>query len=121
VLIACPILLVLGGLFAFFARMTALPSQSLLRKGTPAQATVVEVKALGRTLGIEKPGISATVSRVTVVLAVEPPTGASFQKEHSEYIVAGDLKFLQVGSRIFLRVDPRNPTRMAIDWDAVEM
>src|SRR6185369_6107678 len=51
--------LLMGGLFVVLARMTALPPRSLLKNGRACQATVSEVKALGRTIGIEKPGISA--------------------------------------------------------------
>jgi hypothetical protein len=119
-IIVCPLFAVLGGAFVLFARMTSLPPRSLLRNGVCAEATVREVKALGRTLGIEKPGISATASRVTLVLSVRSPGASAFDTVHNEFIVGADLRHLQVGSTVPLRVDPRNPKRLAIDWDAID-
>lgn len=107
----------MGALFVFLARLTALPSRSLLRNGQRCQATVREVKGLGRTIGIEKPGISATLSRVTVVLDIPElgPSGVAI--EHRQYIMGSDLGQLQVGATVPVRVDPKNPKRLAFDWD----
>jgi hypothetical protein len=110
----------IGALFAGFARMTALPPRSLLRNGTAFQAVVREVKALGRTIGIEKPGIRATLTKVTVVLSVPQPDGSNLDVEHREFIVGGDLARLQVGAAVPVRVDPKNPNRLAFDFDRLD-
>lgn len=117
--LAALLLLPMGGLFVFLARMTAMPSASLLRNGTPLQATVVEVKALGRTIGIEKPGISATLSKVTIVLSIPQLGPAGQNVEHREYVLGGDLGRLQVGATVAVRVDPKSSRRLAFDWDAM--
>lgn len=109
----------MGAAFVFFGRWTAMPSKRLLRSGSRATAIVREVKALGRTIGIQKPGINATLSRATVVLAVTPDAGAPFEVLHSEFITGGDLRHLQVGASVPVRFDPRKPSRVAIDWDAI--
>lgn len=108
----------MGGLFVFFARYTALPSKALLRQGTAYSATVVEVSGVGRSIGIEKPGISATLTKVTVVLSIPQlgPAGASIV--HSEYVLGGDFARLQKGASIPVRCDPKQPTRLAFDWQA---
>ena len=107
----------MGALFVFLASLTALPSRSLLRNGRRCQATVREVKGLGRTIGIEKPGISATLSRVTVVLDIPElgPSGVAI--EHRQYILGGDLGHLQVGATVPVRCDPKKPKRLAFDFD----
>lgn len=114
--VAALVLAAVGGLFVFLARLTALPPRSLLKHGVKRQALVREVKALGRTIGIEKPGISATLSKVTVVLTIPELSGEAF--EHREYVLGGDLARLQVGSSIPVRCDPKRPQRLAIDWEA---
>jgi hypothetical protein len=106
-----------GGVFVFLARLTALPPRSLLRNGRRCQATVREVKGLGRTIGIEKPGISATLSRVTVVLDIPELGPSGVALEHRQYILGGDLGRLQVGATVPVRSDPKNPKRLAFDWD----
>lgn len=108
----------MGALFALLARSTALPPRSLLRHGTPYSATVVEVRGLGRSIGIEKPGVSATLSQVTVVLSIPQLGPAGSNIVHREYILGGDLAQLQRGASIPVRCDPQQPTRLAIDWDA---
>jgi hypothetical protein len=112
------LLLPMGGLFVFFARYTALPPRALLRNGTAYSATIVEVRGLGRTIGIEKPGLSATLTKVTVELSIPQlgPAGASIV--HSEYVPGGDFGKLQKGATITVRCDPNKPTRLAFDWDA---
>ncbi len=112
------VLVAMGGLFYGLSRMTTLPPLSLLRNGTACQATVREVKALGRSIGIEKPGISATLSKVTVLLSVQPPGAASIEVEHSQFIMGNDLSRLQVGANVPVRCDPRNPKRLAFDFEA---
>jgi hypothetical protein len=104
-----------GGLFIFLASFTALPPRSLLRNGKRRQATVRQVLGLGRTIGIQKPGISATLSRVTVVLSI-PELG---DIEHREYIFGSDITRLQIGATVPIRCDPKNPKRLAFDWDPV--
>lgn len=94
-----------GGLFTFLARLTALPPLSLLKNGSRLQATVREVKAVGRTLGIEKPGLSATLSRVTVVLEIPELGAAGANLEHSQFILGDDLGRLQVGATVPVRCD----------------
>ena len=111
------LLVAIGALFVFLSRWTALPSRSLLRNGTRLQASVREVKAIGRTIGIEKPGISATLSQVTVVLSIPGLGSAGNEIEHREYIMGGDLARLQVGSTINVRSDPKRPRRLAFDWE----
>ncbi|HVY30286.1 MAG TPA: hypothetical protein VHB79_27200 [Polyangiaceae bacterium] len=108
----------MGGLFVFFARYTALPSRALLRNGTAYSATIVEVRGLGRSIGIQKPGISATLTKITVELSIPQlgPAGASVV--HSEYVLGGDFARLQKGATIPVRCDPKQPTRLAFDWDA---
>jgi hypothetical protein len=118
-LITCPMLVVIGVAFVLLARMTSLPPRSLLRNGISATATVREVKSIGRTIGIEKPGITATLSKVTVALSVQPQGAPAFDTEHSEYIVGGDLRYLQVGATVPVRCDRKNPTRLAFDWESV--
>jgi hypothetical protein len=110
---------VIGGLFVVLARYTAMPSASLLRNGARGRATVREVKALGRSIGIKKPGIRATLSRVTVVFHVEPESSAPFDLEHSEFILSSDISHLQVGSAVPVRHSASNPQRLVIDWDAL--
>lgn len=112
------LLVPMGGIFVFFARYTALPSRALLQGGTAYSATIVEVRAMGRSIGIQKPGISATLTNVTVVLSIPQlgPTGASIV--HSEYVLGGDFARLQKGATIQVRCDPKHPTRLAFDWDA---
>jgi hypothetical protein len=119
VLWAAPLVGLMGSAFVFFGSWTAMPSKRLLTSGSTARATVHEVKALGRTIGIRKPGIQASLSRVTVFLAVTPDAGAPFEALHSEFITGGDLRHLQVGASIPVRFDSRNPSRLAIDWDAI--
>jgi hypothetical protein len=116
---AAPLFALMGAAFVFFGWWTAMPSKRLLRSGATAKATVREVKALGRTIGIHKPGIDATLSRVTVVLAVTPDAGTPFEALHSEFITGGDLRHLQVGATVPVRFDPKKPSRLAIDWDAI--
>ena len=106
-----------GALFVFLSRLTALPSRSLLRNGRRCLATVREVKGLGRTIGIEKPGISATLSRVTVVLDIPELGPSGVAVEHRQYIMGSDLGQLQVGATVPVRSDPKNPKRLAFDWD----
>jgi hypothetical protein len=110
---------VIGGLFVVLARSTAMPSASLLRNGVRGRATVREVKALGRALGIRKPGITATLSRVTLLFHVEPEGQPPFDLEHSEFILSSDLTHLEVGSTVPIRHARSNPQRMAIDWDSI--
>jgi hypothetical protein len=106
----------MGGLFVFFARYTALPPRWLLRNGTQYAATVVEVRGLGRSIGIQKPGISATLTQVTVVLAIPQLGPAGANLVHSEFILGGELSRLQTGATIMVRCDPKNPARLAFDW-----
>jgi hypothetical protein len=117
-LIGLPLLGAMGGLFIFLARYTALPSSRLLKHGTLQHATVLEVKALGRSIGIEKPGISATLSQITVVLSVPALGPAGARIEHRQFILGGDLALLQVGSSVSVRCDPQRPTQLAFDFDA---
>ena len=110
---------VIGGLFVVFARYTAMPSASLLRNGARGRATVREVKALGRSIGIRKPGITATLSRVTLVFHVEPESSAPFDLQHSEFILSSDLTHLQVGATVPIRHSRSNSQELVIDWDAL--
>lgn len=109
---------VLGGVFAFVARLTAPPSARLLQRGLPGRATVREVKGFGRTMGIEKPGLSATLSRVTVALQVERAGLPPFDLDHSELMLSSDLQYLQAGASIPVRLDSSG-RRLAIDWSAL--
>lgn len=114
-----PLLLApMGGLFVFFARYTALPSRALLQNGTAYSATIVEVRGVGRTIGIEKPGLSATLTKVTVELSIPQLGPAGTSIIHSEYVPGGDFGKLQKGATIPVRCDPKQPTRLAFDWDA---
>jgi xanthosine utilization system XapX-like protein len=108
----------LGGLFFWLGRRYAPASSSLARNGAPATATVVEVRALDRNVGVSRPGLTATAGRVTVVLRVQPKAGAPFEIEHREFILGSDLMHLKVGSAIPVRCDP-GARRVAFDWDAM--
>jgi hypothetical protein len=77
------------------------------------------VKALGRSVGITKPGLQATASRVTVVLSVQPDGAPAFDVEHSEFIMGSDLQYLKVGASIPVRVVTGDPAKLAFDWDKI--
>jgi hypothetical protein len=108
-------LVAMGAVFVALSRMTALPPRALLRDGVACEATVRAVKGVGRSIGIERPGAQVTLSKVTVVLAVPQPNGAVVEVEHSQFVVG--LARLQVGAQVPVRVDPRNPRRLALVED----
>ncbi|HXK17449.1 MAG TPA: hypothetical protein VNG33_06595 [Polyangiaceae bacterium] len=112
------LLAAMGALFIFLSRFTALPPRSLLRNGTALVATVRQVKSIGRTIGVSKPGLNATLSQVTVVLSIPQLGPAGSEIEHREFILGSDLSRLQVGSTINVRSDPKRPERLAFDWDS---
>jgi hypothetical protein len=114
------LLFVLGAVFFGLSRLFVLPSRSLLTNGARGQAIVRQVKSVGRTIGIKKSGLSATVSRITVTLAVSPEAGAPFEIDHAEMMLSSDLGQLQNGATLPIRHLASDPRRLAIDWDALE-
>jgi hypothetical protein len=112
------LLVPMGGFFSWFARRDPLPSPNLLANGARGWATVVEVKAVdGLTRTSEASSHSYT--RVTVALEVQPESGPPFQIDHREVIDYEEIRRLQSGARVPVRLTPGNPRRMAIDWDAM--
>ncbi|HEX8790987.1 MAG TPA: hypothetical protein VF765_08535 [Polyangiaceae bacterium] len=55
-----------------------------------------------------------------MALQVQPENGQPFQIDHREIIDFDDIRRLQRGATVPVRLTPGNPRRMAIDWDAIE-
>lgn len=112
--------LLLGVLFAGLSYRYRVPPKSLLTEGVPASAQVVVVRGMGTTVGLKQPGMHVTLSRVTVALRVTPPNGAPFDVEHEEMMLGSDLRFLQNGATVPVRLAASNPRKLTIDWNAIE-
>jgi hypothetical protein len=117
-IVACLVPLGIGVVFVFFGRWIAPAPRSILRDGTPAIATVLEVRALDRNVGVKQPGLSATAGRVTALLRVVPEHGGSFDVEHREFILGSDLSYLKVGSTVPVRCSRHDPKKLAFDFGA---
>ena len=108
----------MGAFFFWLAGRDPIPSPKLLANGARGWATIVEVKAFdGHTTTSESSSHSYT--RVTVALEVQPENGPPFQIDHREIIDFDDVRRLQSGARVPVRLTPGKPRRMAIDWDAM--
>jgi hypothetical protein len=114
------LLALIGGVFVGVSFFVVPPSRSLLESGVSAQASVVAVLAMGSGMTIKKPGFVVSLGRVTVALRVSPPNGVPYDVTHRELIVASDLSHLQVGATIPVRLSPTSPTKLVIDWNAIE-
>jgi hypothetical protein len=112
------LLVPIGGFFVWFARGDLVPSANLLAYGARGWAAIVEVKAVG---GLTKTSESSSHSytRVTVALQVQPEDGQPFQIDHREMIDFDEVRRLECGATVPVRLTPGKPRRMAIDWDAM--
>ncbi len=82
------------------------PNRQLLATGTSAQATIVNLWDTGTTVN-ENP-------LVGMLLQVEPPSGPAYQVKTSLLISRLDIPQYQPGRKLVVKVDPRNPQKVAI-------
>ncbi len=109
----------IGALFVFVGRRTApTTSRALLQNGVAGTAVVREVKSLTRNVGVKLPGISATAGLVTCTLTVSVQ-GREVDVEHREFILGSDIRYLMVGSTLPVRCAGGDPSKLAIDWNAL--
>jgi hypothetical protein len=107
----------MGAIFAVLGRMFGVPSP--MQGGVPSSAKVLIVKSLGRSVGITKPGMVATLTKINLTFSVQTPQGMPIEVPYSEYVVSSDLRFLHVGATVPVRIDPNRPTRVTVDWDRI--
>jgi hypothetical protein len=109
----------IGALFLVAGLRTApTTSRAVLQSGVSGTAIVREVKSLTRNMGVKMPGVSATVGLVTCALTVTVQ-GREVDVEHREFILGSDLRYLMVGSALPIRCSNGDPSKLAIDWDAL--
>ncbi len=110
---------VFGAVMSGLAVWLWVPGRGLLTSGVQAQATVQQVLGVRGGVTVKSGGTSGTVVRVSLVLRVMPPSGASYDVTHREPILDTDLGSLQLGATIPVRVSPTSPSKLLIDWDAM--
>jgi hypothetical protein len=111
------LLTAMGAMFVVFGRMFGVPSP--MQGGVPATARVKVVRSLGRSIGIRRPGLTAVLTKINLVFSVQPPDGPAVDVPHSEFVIATDLRLLQVGATVPVRIAPGRPHRMAIAWEQI--
>ncbi len=96
------------------------PGRGLLDTGTQMQAQVVRVLGIQNGIRIKGGAAYGTVSKVTALLRVMPPSGAPYDVTHREPVLDSDISFLQNGATVVVRVSPSSPSTLLIDWEAMQ-
>jgi len=105
----------MGAVFAVLGRVFSVPGE--VKNGALGMATVKEVRGVGRSISIQKPGLTASLTKLTLLVSVTPPSGAAFDAVFSELVPSSDMMRLQLGAEVPVRIDPKKPTRFSIDWE----
>ena len=86
----------------------------LLRDGTPAQATVLEVTRAG----VQFRGLKEVREKVCCELEVHPSGGASFRTRATQFMSKARESALQPGTVVDIRYNPAKPAKAAIEGQA---
>lgn len=85
-------------------------SQALLQTGTQGRATVTSVQQTGTLINFNP--------QVILDLQVTVPGQAAYEAKLTEAVPQVYLARLQPGAEIGVRVDPSDPSTIALDWAA---
>jgi hypothetical protein len=96
--------------FGLIAGRRAAATEQLLATGIAGQATITGLTQTGMYLN-EQPQISMD-------LMVNLPGQAPYPAKHHEFVPLMLLGRLSSGAPLAVRVDPANPQRLAVDWQA---
>jgi hypothetical protein len=92
---------------------TAADKARILATGTPATGTVLESEFAGESDANEQP-------IYTLTFQIKLPGRPVMHARTRAGVPLNRIANLQPGDTVVLKVDPRNPSTMAIDWDATE-
>ncbi len=103
------IIIVVVGVTAFVLRRVmaqASPNRDLLASGETAQATIVNLWQTGTSVN-DQPLIG-------MLLQVQPASGQPYQVQTTQLISMLQIPQFQPGRKLLVKVDPKNPQRVAI-------
>jgi hypothetical protein len=90
-------------------------AKRLLRAGTPARATVLEVKETG----LRASGWNGVRRQLCCQLEVHPSDGAAFHAQATQFMSVAEESSMQPGAEVGIRYDPAKPSRVAIERPVV--
>jgi hypothetical protein len=85
-------------------------TDELLRNGTPARGRILQLGTTGGSVAV----MGHRHLKLVLTVEVHPQMGAPYQATFEQLISELQLPSVQPGAQIQLRIDPRNPARMAM-------
>ena len=85
-------------------------TEELLRTGTPARGRILQLGTTGGSVAV----MGHRHLKLILTVEVHPQVGAPYQTSFEQLVSELQLASVQPGAQIELRIDPRNPARMAM-------
>jgi hypothetical protein len=92
--------------------LTGDPSGRVLKNGVPGKATIKRATQTGLSSGVGKDPV------VKFTLEVSIPGSAAYEVDHRQWVPRLVLSRAQPGCVVAVKVDPKDPGAIAIDWSA---
>ena len=98
----------LFGMFKVFGNIAkgSRERQRLLQMGTPAQGQIMAVQQTGTYLNNQP--------EVMIQVQVFPPNGHPYMAQVRQFVSMFEIPQYQVGAQVHVRIDPQNPSHVAI-------